>query len=104
MSEEQLNDLHRDIVAEVVGIKELGLKSENDMTCLFPSDMMKKGLGEEVIIEVFGLFKKTGRTTEVRVRLAARLTVPVRKILPKARIECFVSMFDPRHGFWSSPC
>ena len=65
MTEEQLNKLHKNIVQAVVGITELGLKDESDMTCLFPPDMMSYGLGEEIVIEVTGLFEGPGRTKTV---------------------------------------
>ena len=61
-NEEQLNTLHKKIVSAVIGIPELELKDENDMTCLFPPDSMKYGLGDEIIVEI-EVFEKPKRTT-----------------------------------------
>lgn len=101
-SESDLNHLHRTIVKAVTAIKELGLQDENDMTCLFPSDLMSYGLGEEIIIEINGLFEKPERTVKVHQRLAASVGAAVKKLYPGAKVECFVTSFDPYQGFWTS--
>lgn len=101
-SESDLNQLHRTIVKAVTAIEELGLRDENDMTCLFPPDRMSYGLGEEIIIEISGLFEQPERTVEVRRRLAASVGTAVKKLYPDAKIECFVASFNPAQGFWVS--
>ncbi|MDP2735700.1 MAG: hypothetical protein Q8P12_05850 [bacterium] len=101
-SEEDLNKLHQSIVAGVTSVKELGLKDEKDMTVLFPPDMMMYGLGDEVIVEISGLFVKPERTQEVRQRLAKSVGENVSVLCPNAKVECFVQPFDPAQGFWSS--
>ena len=45
-TEDDLNNLHKLIVAAVVSVPEIDLESEDDMTCLFIPDLMKYGLGE----------------------------------------------------------
>jgi hypothetical protein len=100
--ESQLRKLHKAIVSAVVGITELGLTSENDMTVLFVPDMMKYGLGTEIIIEVTGLFPKPERTSGVIQKLAEQLGMAVRNLYPAAKVECFVQQFNPVVGFWSS--
>ena len=50
--EKQLLELHNMIVATTMGIPEFGVQSEKDMLNLFPADMMKYGLGKEILIEV----------------------------------------------------
>jgi hypothetical protein len=102
VEEEKLNELHRGIVAAVVGIEELGLKDETEMTCLFPSDMMKYGLGSEIIVEVTGLSEKPERTASVHERLAWHLGMAVQRLFPKATVECFIYPFNPVQGFWRS--
>ena len=101
-TEENLRALHKTIVAAVVDVSELGLKDENDMTVLFPPDMMTYGLGQEVIIEISGLYEKPERTDEVLNRLAANVGASFKWLYPKAKIECFVATCDPRRGFWTS--
>jgi len=53
MTEEQLNGLHEAIV-EMFVASETGVKNENDLMVLFPSDMMKYGLGKQIYFEVSG--------------------------------------------------
>lgn len=101
-TEEDLNVLHQSIVKAVVSVAELGIKSQNDITCLFPPDLMKYGLGEEIIIEVGGLYQKPERTKKVRQRLARNIGEAVKELYPKARVECFITTFDPSQGFWTS--
>ena len=99
-SEEQLRLVHKSIVSAVVAVSELGLKDQNDMTVLFPTDMMKYGLGEEIIIEV-SLFEKPERTDEVLNRLAVNVGMSLKRIYSKAKVECVVTTFNPRRGFWT---
>ncbi|OGD67461.1 hypothetical protein A2442_03080 [Candidatus Campbellbacteria bacterium RIFOXYC2_FULL_35_25] len=101
-TEEMLNKVHQSIVSAVVGIYELGLKDENDMTCLFVPDLMSYGLGEEIIIEISGLFEKPERTQGVRQRLALNVGLGIKRLYPKAKVECFVASFNPENGFWTS--
>ena len=101
-TEEALNLLHQSIVGAVISISELGFKSQNDMTCLFPPDLMQYGLGEEIIIEIGGLYDKPERTQEVRQRLAKNVGEVVKKLFPEAKVECFVTTFNPAQGFWTS--
>lgn len=102
-TEEDLNKLHKAIVAAVVSIKKLGLKNENDMTCLFPPDQMQYGLGSEIIIEVSGLLVKDERTLAVRQDLAWKLGEAIQGLYPNAKIECFVQTFDPaKDACWFS--
>ncbi len=102
-TERKLNQVFEGIVKAVEGVPELGLKGKHSMTVLFPPDMMKFGLGTEIIIEVTGLFKKPERTAEVRNRLAERLGKTLKEHFPKAMVECFVFPFDPKQGFWTNP-
>lgn len=102
-TEQKLRDLHVAIVKAIVGQKELGLKSESDMTCLFPPDQMQYGLGSEIIVEVSGLFAKSERTWEVKQLVAERLGNAVRTLYPESKVEVFVSTFNQHSdGFWSS--
>ena len=90
--------------SEAAKIKELGL-SANDVTVFFPPDLVKDGLGEEIIVFVQGLFKRPNRTPKVRQELAETLALAVKtffkKILPQCKmIEVFVTEFDPsKDGF-----
>lgn len=102
MPPDQLRKLHQDIEDAVLSIKELGLRDGTQVTHLFPPDMLSDGLGEEVIIEVIGLFDKPQRTKAVRQALAEALGKAVEAHFPKARIECFIFPFSPAQGFWTN--
>lgn len=102
-TEDDLRRLHQNIVAAVVAVPELGLRNENEMTCLFPPDLMQYGLGSEVIVEVTGLFEKPERTPEVRNRLAQSIGERVKRLYPKAMVEVFVYPFNQDiGGFWKA--
>ncbi len=102
-SEEVLRQLHYEIVCGVVSVRELGLRDENDMTCLFPPDLMKYGLGQEIIVEVTGLYDKPERTLEVRNKLAGRIGTAVKACYPDAKVEVFIYPFNPEvGGFWKT--
>lgn len=101
-TEEDLNRLHKAIVKAVVSVSELGLTNENEMTCLFVPDLMAYGLGEEIIIEVTGLYDKPERTESVKQHLAEVIGKSVKALYSKAKVECFISTFDPRQGFWTA--
>ncbi len=103
MEEGKLNELHQAIVGAVSGVTELGLKDENDMTTLFPSDLMKYGLGTDIIVEITGLDDKPERTHDVLKRLAKNTGEAVSSFFPDAKVECFVPPFNhSQNGFWST--
>lgn len=103
LDEKDLQNLFWSIVKTVVGVEELGLKDEKDMTILFPPDRMRWGLGEDIIVEISKLFDKPERTAEIRDRLARKVARVVKEHFPSAYVQCFVETFDPRSpkvGFW----
>jgi len=100
--EETLNLLHKEIVKAVVSISELGVKGENDMVCLFPADLMKYGLGEEIVIEIDGLPDTPRKSTSVPMRLAENVGISVSALYPKARIKCTAEEFNPSKAVWIS--
>ena len=103
LTEKQLNGLHRNIVAAVASVEELDLKNETEMVCLFPSDMMSYGLGEEIFIEVIGFFKRPVRGNEGVFRnLAESLGKAVGMLFPNSVVDCIVRQVDPREGYWSN--
>lgn len=85
----------------VYSVKELQLE-ESDVSVSYPKDWMSKGLGEELIIFVDGLFDKPERTENVRNRLAKAITQTANDFFPEAGlIECFIRPFDVKQGFFS---
>ncbi len=101
-SEDGLRKVHKTVVAAVVAIPQLGLRDETDMTVLFVPDLMTYGLGEEIIVEIGGLFKKSERVWEVLQLLARKVGSAVHALYPNAKVECFVQTLNPTEGFWTS--
>ena len=101
-SEGDLNRLHQAIVKAAVSIPELRLGDENDMVCLFPTDLMKYGLGEEIIVDINGLPYIPRKNATVCEQLARCVGESVSVLYPKARIECVVIRFSSSQGVWTS--
>ena len=103
IEEKRLKELHQAIVQAVCGVPELGLRNQNDMTTLFPADLMKYGLGTDILVEITHLDVKPNRTHRVHNRLARLVGQVVKEFFPKAKVECSVDPFDHRtQGFWCS--
>ena len=100
-TEENLKKLCLFVITAVTSVRSLKL-CKDDVTVLFPKDMMSDGLGEEVIVEIFGLFEKPERTQEVLQLLAERVGSNVKILYPDAKVECFVYPFKESQGFWTS--
>lgn len=103
LTEGVLRQLHQEMVNAVVSIPELGLKDQNDMVTLFPTDMMKYGLGEEIIVEV-EVAAKYEHTPETKQRLAANLGFVLKTHFPQAKVEVgpVRTLYPTVDAFWSS--
>jgi len=105
-TEDDLNRLHQAIVTAVISITALGLKSENDMSCLFPPDRMKYGLENEIIVEISGLRNDSEQVQGIRrlIRKHLRESVgqSVKKLYPKAIVQCDTAVIDPSDEIWIS--
>ncbi len=103
LTEDDLRAIHKSIVAEAVG-QDVGIKDETMMTVLFPPDMMKYGLGSEIIIEVLtGLFVRRGLGADAREKFAKAMVRAVKKLYPKPMVECFIYPFQQEDGFYNCP-
>lgn len=103
LSEGGLRGLYEKLVLSVLSVKELGLTERHQMTVLFPPDRMLFGLGEEIIVEIVGLYAKPERTKQVQDKLARAVGDVIKTGFPKANVEVFVHLFDPSAcGFWKS--
>jgi len=101
-SEIVLNSLYKSIVEALVSIPELSIKGEEDILCLFPPDLMKYGLGEEISIEINGLPFMFSKNEPVCERIAKCVGKSVSAIYPKARVECSVEEFNAYKKVWDS--
>ncbi|MFH1253119.1 MAG: hypothetical protein V1664_02180 [Candidatus Uhrbacteria bacterium] len=94
----------------VAGVKELGIDDDQVSVFCIPS-FGGVELGEEIIVEITGLFKKPERTHGVLQRVAEAVAGVVRDrispILPRFRmVEVFLFPFDTEaNGFaaWNKP-
>lgn len=100
--QERLGVFCEELKEVVAGVPELKISPEL-VTCFFPGDNLKAGLGEEIVILVEGLFTRPERTPDVREKLAQAIVCFTRRFFPKTILaECFVQAFDPAMGFASS--
>jgi len=102
ISRKEIEELYEALVVAFLEIKELYLKRDQ-VIFFFPSDRMMMGLGDEIIIFVRGLFGTWAVTEEIRDLLAQKLGRAARPFFPEADlVRCYVELFNPEHGFWSS--
>jgi hypothetical protein len=98
---DKLEKLVADLQCIASGIPELGL-SGADVSVFFPADLLSKGLGEEIIISINGLYDKPERTEEVLTTLAQRLGHRVKAFyFPEATVECVITPINAQRT-WSS--
>jgi len=99
--EEKLKAFHADLV-EVMKEGLHYVNSEDDVITLFPSDLMKKGLGTEIHI-VIDLFETASLFNQKDDWLARSMVGTVRRYLSwKASIQCKINKRVADHGCWSS--
>lgn len=94
-TEDELNKLHRALVGAAMRFPELGIRGEQDMLNLFPADLMKYGLGTEILIEVSGVPEESEDDWQVKRCLGNALADTVKKFYPEARVFCTVAAFNP---------
>lgn len=82
----------------------------NQVTVFFPTDQLQAGLGEEIIVEVSGLFEQPERDEIVRQALARLIAETIEtklswRLPQLAMIEVFIQSFSPTSGFarWERP-
>lgn len=101
MTEEKLGKFTDRLMEKTAAIKELEIKS-TQVSVFFPPDIMKKGLGSEIIIKA-EIFIKPERTEEVRNRLAIELVKITREFfLESSLVECFIKPINLKNGFYTS--
>lgn len=86
----------------VIGVEELGISSERSVSVFCPMDGEHQSNVRELVIEVHGLFASSTRSDAVRAKLAAKLGHAALAIYPGIFVECFITSFDLRQGFWVS--
>jgi len=100
MTEEQLVDLHRDVVQSFHAVLPQLVIGEESLIVLFPPDQMKHGLGQEVYIEVKDLNLKSvagggdSLAGAFRVQLAMELCLCISRWVPKAKVQSCVREFN----------
>jgi len=102
----RLPTLTRRIQDNVADVPELGVTPEQ-VTVLYPADLMKQGLGEELIAESVGLFDKPERDHNVLQRLATAVKDALmefaRDNLPRCEcVEVVIPIFDQHRGAYDS--
>ena len=103
IAESKLKDFWKSLRAIVANVTELGL-IKDQVKVFFPPDLLQEGLGEEIIIEIKGLFDKPKeRTNEVRNRLCEKVGCVATAFFPEALIEVLIEPpYNPDWGYWTS--
>lgn len=66
--------------AGIADVEELHIVPEQ-VSVFFPADLLEDGLGEEIIVEVIGLFLKPERTPEIRQQIAVIVANRIKTVL-----------------------
>ena len=98
VKEDDLSLLVDGLRGSISDIPELGITFENVTVFLVP-DMLQEGLGEEICVQIIGLFDKSERTDQVRQRIADQVAHFVYAIIAQCieqleLIEVLVYKFD----------
>lgn len=103
MPEEALNKLHADLVDAVITIKRFGVSGENDIIVLFPPDMMRHGLGAEILVEYESSHNYLDGGHKDLELLSAKLGHVLRKHFPDTLIQCKATTRDANiQTYWMS--
>lgn len=102
LPEEALNKLHRDLVAAAVSVEDLHLADEKDLFVLFPADLMRYGLGCEILIEYADVEERWQRNHGELNELSSKLGNAVKRHFPTAFVQCVVAQGDDYQNFWTS--
>ncbi len=80
----------------VQGTQSLGL-GLNEVNFFSSSEVLKKGLGEEIVIFVEGMKTDSLHLREAMAKVLGRI---VESYFPDARVRCTVRAFNPLDGVW----
>jgi len=99
LSEERLKELHHNIVAIMMGLVE-GVRSEDDLLVLFIPDMMKYGLGKDILVEIVLPIGSSFSPLLPR-SVSRNITNTLIDMFPTANVNCLIGFSDASDGFWS---
>lgn len=86
----KLQEMIRDTKNAVASVAELGI-SEKQVSIFIQQDLFRGGLGEEIIVFVYGLLEMPARTPRVIRKVKAAVGRKIKKsYFPKAVVEVFV--------------
>jgi hypothetical protein len=98
-NENPLQALHTSVVGAMIGFN--NIESEDDFLTLFPTDLMQKGLGTEIHVEI-DVPDQIRSYTEYDTRIAEKVGRAIREHLPAAYVQCKVYKYQPDEGSWQS--
>ncbi|NQV88283.1 MAG: hypothetical protein HQ402_01860 [Parcubacteria group bacterium] len=101
VSQQILERTVAEIQTAISEISNLNIKPDQ-VTVFFPPDRMLKGLGEEIIVTIEGLYESPKRTTRLLRHLAHICGSVVSLNFPSSFVECFVHTINPVAGVWST--
>jgi hypothetical protein len=102
LTEERLREIHRALVEAMEDSKIFGIHGEESIICLFAPDMMRYGLGTEVVVEG-KWFPEDGTLEKDWSELAYRVGKAVQSLFQHSFVQCILRGFGAERGFWTSP-
>ncbi len=96
----ELDDLMLDIQNAVASVSVLGIDA-GEVMVFTQDDQVKKGLGEEIIAEICGLFRRPERTPEVIEELRQAICAELRKFAEAHVSQCM--SYEAMVAYWLEP-
>lgn len=87
-TEEELRALFEKIVETLCPIKNLGINNQTDLVILFPQDMMRYGLGSEIIVEMADFCCGSANFKQVFKKATKSMVDILTELYPDAQIQC----------------
>jgi len=88
ITEKELRNLFREIVTALCSIESLGIDNETDLIVLFPKDMMKYGLGTEIVVEMTDFFCHGLNYESVFQNATDSIVALLKNLYPDTHIQC----------------
>jgi hypothetical protein len=94
--EKKLKSIHRDIVRAICGIEKLQIDNQSKMMVLFHKDMMRCGLGREILIEAMSPrpTDALNRMPPVKIEFNKKISDAIKKHFPSARVQCSTTILS----------
>ena len=98
----KLYNVRSAVIKAVTHVYALRYTSLDQITCIFAPDLLGARPLDSIIIRISNVFEKTDRNFTLRYKLAEKVGKCVAAYYPDRKVECYIQMFNPSQGFWTS--